>query len=339
MKQLLLFILLISISISGMTQVKTEKINYKGWDNAIQLSNNEIKVVVVPQIGRIIYFSYLNDENLLYENQELEGQVFSADNPYKKEGEISHAGYGGDRVWPTVQDSFVVYNGDRGLSDPWIDGSPWTFELVKDGVKISSPVSEYLGINVTRTITLEKMGAAVSIQQKMTKKKTSCKKEFEPIPVTIWNLSKVKNPLIGILPLSKNSLFKNGIDFQKWPDNINSAEKNYSQHGNIGQLVPVPDLFQKMGADSKGWVAGVYDDMVFGQFFTHDPNETYPDGGTSATIFTCTAFSELECLSPLKKLEVGESIEFDIKWKLNRIKAGSLDRKREEAVKWLDAQL
>ncbi len=320
-------------------QVKTELINYKEWNNAIQLTNNEIKLVVVPQIGRIIHFSYINENNLLYENSALEGQVFSAEKPYKVNGEITHAGFGGDRIWPTKQDDFEKVNGNRGLSDPWIDGSEWKYEIVENGVKITSRISEYLGVKVTRIITLDKKGTTVNIHQKMEKVKLGQQENLEPIPLTLWNLSKVINPEFGILPLSKNSIFANSIEFQLWPDNINSAPKNYSNHGNVGQLIPVPNLFQKMGTDSKGWVAGVYNDKVFGQFFAFDKNETYPDGGTSATIFTCTDFTELECLSPEKKLHVGETLEHNIQWKLKQIKADSQTEKREQAIKWLNEQL
>ncbi|WP_347839489.1 hypothetical protein [uncultured Draconibacterium sp.] len=336
MKQFILLILMAQITIAAKAQVTTRPINYKGWENAIELTNKQIRVVVVPQIGRIMHFSYLGKENLLYENTAMQGRVFSAEHPYKVDGELAHANFGGDRIWPTAQDAFVTLNGNRSLSDPWIDGSPWEYELLKNGVQITSRVSDYIGTKVTRTITLEETEATVNIKQSMIKMKAGNQKSLEPIPVTIWNLSKIKNPLAGLLPLSKNSIFKNSIEFQRWPDNINSASENYSQHDNVGQLIPASGLFQKMGTDSKGWVAGLFNDLVFGQFFSFNPRESYPDGGTSATIFTCTDFTELECLSPEKKLKVGESIEFDLQWKLHKINAETFSDKRAEAVKWLE---
>lgn len=320
-------------------QVKTELVDYKGWKKAVQLSNNEIKVVVVPQIGRIMYFSYLDENNLLYENTALEGQAFNIQQPFRINGIRSHAGFGGDRIWPTNQDDFKKHNGKRSLPDPWIDGEKWNYELVKNGVKITSRTSNYLGVQVSRTITLNKKGSTVNIEQSMKKIKLGKQRKNEPIAVTIWSLSKVENPEFGLLPLSENSTFENSIDFQNWPDNTNSAPKNYTQHGTVGQLVPKPMLFQKMGTDSRGWVAGVYDDKVFGQFFTFDKRETYPDGGTSATIFTCTEFTELECLSPEKTLKIGESIEFNIQWKLNKLSSKTIDKRREQATEWLEEQL
>lgn len=336
MKKLICTIVFVVFVVIANAQVKTELINYKGWENSIQLSNSQIKVVVVPQIGRIMYLGFLNGENILYENQKMAGNVFSAENPYKEKGKLAHAHFGGDRIWPTVQDAFVTLNGSRGLSDPWIDGSPWNYKLVEDGVKIESRVSDYIGVKVSRTITLSHNEALVNIQQKMEKIKAGKQQNLEPIPVTLWSLSQIKNPLFGLLPIRKNSVFENGIDFQKWPDNINSAPKNYSRHGDVGQLIPVKNLFQKMGTDSRGWVAGVYKDLVFAQFFSYDKNKTYPDGGTSATVFTCTDFTELECLSPEEKLKPGESIFFNVEWKLKKISASNPDECRNQAIKWLN---
>ena len=83
------------------------------------------------------------------------------------------------------------------------------------------------------------------------------------------------------------------------------------------------------------------DDRFFHRInvFTFDNNESYPDGGTSATIFTCTNFTELECLSPEKALKIGETLEFDIRWKLNKLKPGSQANLREQASKWLNNNL
>lgn len=335
MAKFILFFVFLCCFGAGIAQVKVNTVNYKGWNDAYELSNGVVRVVVVPPIGRIMHFSFAGETNVLYESKELEGKVFSASKPYLVDGKRHHAGFGGDRIWPTVQDSFEVINGARSLSDPWIDGSPWEARQLEDGVQITSQLSRFLGARVIRTITLAPAKAEVYIRQRMEKVRPS-ETHPEPIALTIWNLSKVKNPLFGIMPVPENSCFEQGIEFQKWPDNINSAPKNYSRHGNIGQLVPAAGLFQKMGTDSRAWVAGVYPDKVFAQFFEYREGVAYPDGGTSATIFTCTDFTELECLSPEVALQPGENIEYDICWKLHRLNAQDEAGLRQQAVEWLN---
>jgi hypothetical protein len=55
--------------------------------------------------------------------------------------------------------------------------------------------------------------------------------------------------------------------------------------------------------------------------FEYDASAVYTDGGTSATIFTCPEFAELECLSPLKRLKVGDCIEHTIVWDLVKLQS------------------
>ena len=54
--------------------------------------------------------------------------------------------------------------------------------------------------------------------------------------------------------------------------------------------------------------------------FNFDTQTLYPDGGTSVTLFGNSLFSELECLSPEKKLDIGESICYDLHWSLLKVK-------------------
>lgn len=73
------------------------------------------------------------------------------------------------------------------------------------------------------------------------------------------------------------------------------------------------------------------------EFFLFDPQLTFPDGGTTACIFTCPEFSELECMSPLKKLKVGETIEYEITWQLFQLPGEITDPSEKiiSAAKWL----
>ena len=66
---------------SGIT-IKNKK--YKGWKKSIEISNSEIRIILVPEIGRIMYYGFVGGENIFYENQEFEGRAFSSGEYYKK---------------------------------------------------------------------------------------------------------------------------------------------------------------------------------------------------------------------------------------------------------------
>src|SRR5258708_31876930 len=57
------------------SQVKTEKMNYKGWPNSYRVSNRQIEVVVTGDVGpRIIRFGFIGGQNLLKEIVEQLGK-------------------------------------------------------------------------------------------------------------------------------------------------------------------------------------------------------------------------------------------------------------------------
>jgi hypothetical protein len=96
-----------------------------------------------------------------------------------------------------------------------------------------------------------------------------------------------------------------------------------------------------MGADATNWIAGIIGRTVMAEFFSYQAHAVYPDGGTSATIFTCPTFAELECLGPLKKLEIGDSMEYQITWELFELPPDLTDpeQKRQKAVQWLNSKI
>src|SRR5258708_7308482 len=72
------------------SQVKTEKINYKGWPNSYRVSNGQVELVVTADVGpRIIRYGFIGGQNLFKEFTEQLG----------KSGEKDFQLRGGDRVW------------------------------------------------------------------------------------------------------------------------------------------------------------------------------------------------------------------------------------------------
>lgn len=303
-----------------MSKIKIKKIAYKGWENAIEITNLEIKILVVPEIGRIMHFSFLDRQNIFYENEQLEGTQLNT-GEYFTENNIKQApNLGGNRVLPCSEEYFDSLTGSRHLPDPFINASAYKTMLLKNGVLFISPISELLGIQIERSITISENGTGVIIKQKLTKKTAAKNAILEKIPLTIWSLSKIKTPNVSYLPIDTNSIFSTGFLISKWPDSKNNADVNTFVNNGILELKSSEDLPQKVGADSKNWVAGYVDDSLFIEEFNFDTQTLYPDGGTSVTLFGNSLFSELECLSPENKLRVGESICYDLHWSLLKVK-------------------
>ncbi len=45
-----------------------EKTTFKDWREAVRISNGEIEVVVVPEIGRVMFYGYPGKKNFLWVN-------------------------------------------------------------------------------------------------------------------------------------------------------------------------------------------------------------------------------------------------------------------------------
>lgn len=303
-----------------MSNIKIRVINYKGWQKTVEISNSEIKLLISPETGRILFFGFKNSENIFYENNNLEGVTFNNGHFFKVNGKKESPNIGGNRILPCSEEHFHRITGSRHLPDPCINASSYKVTKLQNGIILKSPISKLLGIEITRTITISENGSEVKIQQKLKKIKSSNNSELEKIPLTIWSLSKIRTPNFSFVPIYKNSCFKDGYTISEWPDAKNNAADNVSIKDGILSFKSSKKLPQKIGTDSRNWVAGYLDNNLFIEKFSFEENQNYPDFGTSVTIFGNHLFSELECLSPEKTLGINESINYDLTWSLIKIK-------------------
>ena len=317
-------------------RVNIKKIEYHGWKDALEITNNKVSVVVVPAIGRIMHYGYIGADNLLYHDPALYGKTLTEGKPLEQDSQPIWATFGGDRIWPSEENMFVKINGHKRPPDHWLDGMPWDAKIVDGAIIITSNVSEYCGAQVIRKIQLLPDSTRLQIHQTMKKIKPAAKQHLEPLPLTIWNITKVKSPCVTMVSLSRNSCFDKRVLVPVWDDYDNRGHENITIEGNNAFFTPDAVRNQKMGADAPNYVAAVIGRTAIAEFFSFQPQAIYPDGGTSATIFTCPDFAELECMSPLAKLKIGESIEYDICWELFELNSDNPNQQKQQAINWLD---
>jgi hypothetical protein len=74
---------------------------------------------------------------------------------------------------------------------------------------------------------------------------------------------------------------------------------------------------QKIGVlNTQGWAGYRLNDLFFRKNFEYAEGATYPDMNSNTEIYTAGSFVELESLSPLKRVESGESITYTERWEL-----------------------
>ena len=320
------------VPIGALGQVEVRTIEYCDWPESVEITNADARVVVVPAIGRIMYFGFRDDDNILWNDASQYGRVLPPGGAFEEDGKYAWTNFGGDKVWPTEQDQFERINGHAWPPDHWFDGGAHALQVLPDGVRISSPVSEYSGARSVRTIRMAPQGSRVTIHQELEKVKPAARDELEPLSFTIWNVTQILSPEEVLFPLNPHSGLQKR--FRPWDD---TAEDHFEIEGDIGIFVPDDEDSQKVGADTDRWLAAIVGTTVMAEFFRRDSTQSYPDGGMSAEAFSCLDYTELELLSPLTCLHIGEAMSFAISWELNRLPrdAQTPEARRQAAVTWL----
>ena len=84
--------------------------------NSIEIANPEVRVVVVPAIGRIMYYGFVGGENILWSDPELHGQVLPDGQPnVDEEGQYVWTNFGGDKSGPISRVSLSKSTATLGL--------------------------------------------------------------------------------------------------------------------------------------------------------------------------------------------------------------------------------
>jgi len=275
----------------------TSRQTYKGWPGSWLLSNGRVWAAVVPSVGRVMQFGFVNDAGVLWENPALLGRSMPTA-PWDKPGS-----FGGDKTWPAPQSAWNWPPPDI------FDREPVSVREVAGGLVLESGVSPRFGIRTERRIELEPGQPVMRITT------TYHKVQGDPVEVSVWVITQVQNPDVLWLPIPADSRFPEGYSKQ-W----GAPTQFVVRQGRQLRMTRDPKESHKIGndADQMVWQKG-------GQTLRIEspriPGATYPDEGCSMEIYTnggAADYVELETLGPLKRLAVGESLTAVNVYRLSR---------------------
>lgn len=136
--------------------VEVRQVRYQGWDGCWRLSDGEIEVVVVPQVGRIMRFGFVGGRNVLWEHPALPQAV-----PVDKD---QWANPGGDKIWPWPQCQWEPMSGRSWPPPDELNDLPHAARQVNaNTVRLASPVLPGWQVRVVRDISISAIDAMVSI--------------------------------------------------------------------------------------------------------------------------------------------------------------------------------
>jgi len=279
---------------------------FKGWTNALILQNSTMKVIVIPEVGRIVHLAHKNQQNLLRLNESLQGHLPDP------EGKETWTNIGGDWFWPVAQSHWTMLADSDWPPPAPLAEQPWTGRAWKsaDGAQhclISREYGKPLNLKVSRQITLDKSEAQVRIRQRIERTGES------DIPVTLWNITQLAAPEQVILPLDKDLPRKDGLkalmgNLPRKP-NLTRCDGSVIYDTSSGE--------RKIGALSeRAWIAARKGNFIILETAKSEDEEQeeagdFPDGGCAVEMYSNTGlgYTEIETLSREQTLKPNESMQ------------------------------
>ncbi|MSV28622.1 MAG: hypothetical protein EXQ52_07735 [Bryobacterales bacterium] len=280
--------------------IAIEKANYKGWANCYRISNGEAELIITSDIGpRIMRYGFAGGQNLLKEVEETLGQS----------GEEHWVIRGGHRIWIAPEHMPRTYAPDN---------DPVKIKISGDTLKATQQVERYSGIEKRITVKMAGHGTGVEIVHGL--------RNATPWPVELaaWALTMMAPGGTGISGFPPRGTHPEMLAptnplvmwaFTNLADNRwKFSRKYFTLRQDAGNGDP-----QKIGSfHPRTWGAYLLGSELFVKRYDADVSRTYPDMGCSFEMFTNADTLELETLSPMTKLEPGESLEHTERWTLDR---------------------
>ena len=263
---------------------------HHGWPDALILSNGKVEVVVVPAIGRIMQFRFSGEDGVFWENPALFGKVHEP-NPR------AWVNFGGDKTWPAPEAAWPKPYGGW-LPPAAFDSLPVEASVDKGVVTLTSPVDPDYGIRTRRRITLDRKKPVMTVVT------TYEKVAGEPQKVGVWIITQLADPLGVYVPLPPTGIFAAGYH------PLGVVPPSLKNEAGLLSLARNPAGAHKIGTDANTllWVGDKYMLRIDSP---RVPGAEYPDGGSSAEVYTNPdplKYVELEMLGPLKMLQVGQQL-------------------------------
>src|ERR1700686_1244327 len=145
---------------------KIQSTTYEGWP-AQQLSNQWLKLIIVPQLGGRVMQVTFAGHPYLFVNPQLKGKHFPPLTPADKP---TWYNYGGDKIWPMPEGTQDDQHWPGPISDALDDGE-YAFRILSQGsrcsVRLEGPPEPKTGLQYTRDIGIDSNSPEISFHAVM----------------------------------------------------------------------------------------------------------------------------------------------------------------------------
>ncbi len=309
---------------AGADTVNIEKTSFKGWDECYRITNGDVEMVVVAEIGpRVLYFAKKGKGNILYVDEKTVGQT----------GGDEWVAYGGHRLWRAPEDPIGTYLPDNIPVRAEVKGN--TLSLVAAPEVVDVELRNELGTQEAIEAKLEDYNfhGALELRKEMhismdedglvtlTHKLTNC--GVKTLEIAPWVLTVMNQGGVGIFsnaPYAPHGpghfLPVRSLSLWSYTDLTDPRLKFMDKYIAV-QQDPNNSVKFKLGFSyTGGWAGYALKDQLFVKYVAYHDESTYPDFGCSVEIFTNEEIFEIESIGPMVKLTPEKSVTHVEKWKI-----------------------
>ena len=301
-----------------------KKSNYDSWgtnwDSVVVLTNSIVTLAVVPKIGGRVMQYNLGTHASIYIDSALIGQIPTA---YQTMGGFfTHASpqsSWNSAGWPPPP---LLTQGTY-ASTILVNSPDSCSAYFESPIENTAGYSNLKGLQFKRTLTMFKASTRIKVAMTLVNRGTATL-----VPHGIWDVTESvgNNPGIAYdtmiwvyFPLNPSSTLGKGkgyISLQSFTDTTQWF-RNAGGPGILG--IQYKNKQSLLGADCKGgWICYIdrRTGYAYAKQFAYENGETYPDSGSSISVYTetNTPFLEVEVKGPLKALAPGDSITMAENW-------------------------
>lgn len=271
----------------------------------LTLRNNALTVQIAPSIGRIYGLIPAGGQNLLWREE--------PDHILLTQRKQQYINWGGDKVWPTLQQ---LWPRQRHGAKTWpplppIDGGEWqVLSQSERTIVMQSQLSDDLGVQVTRSITLHATAPCLTIDNTIVRIKAN------PLPVMIWSVTQIHRPQMALLDVASDRPAGElpVLNLIAPKGDPNAGLTILPKAVQCVPLLPASSAYYKRGTFGR-WIAAIGPHHILLQTTTYDSDACYPDRSNIQN-FCDPNYMELETLSPCVYLQPGQSLTNTVIWKV-----------------------
>ncbi len=289
-----LLIMLSSLLVGGCAggQSQVKRVAFMGWPEAYALSNGQIEVVVVPEVGRIMSIAPVGGENVLWVNETVAGK------PPEPTGWTN---YGGDKVWPWPQEGWRElpgFNGANWPPPPAADREPHEVEIDGDTLRLISRPLDHFNLRIVRELRLEPDQPAMVSRVWFERTEGAADGETSLKPWCVWIIAQVPSPgaIIDLAAVSPAT--------QPTTQPLGRMPQHVQEGGSQIWMLRTDRGGDKIGADGRRVTTMVGDTVLSMHIESWEPASAKPEPGEMIQVYGSgdrekpRPYTELEVASP-----------------------------------------